>query len=73
MGQKPNILIFYVDQQRGDSVAPYNRAITPHAAKLAKEGITFSQSYCPSPHCSPSRTTFWTGLYPSQHGVWNNV
>jgi arylsulfatase A-like enzyme len=73
MGQKPNILIFYVDQQRGDSVAPYNRAITPHAAKLAKEGITFSQAYCPSPHCSPSRTTFWTGLYPSQHGVWNNV
>lgn len=27
----------------------------------------------PSPHCCPSRATFFTGLYPSQHGVWNNV
>jgi arylsulfatase A-like enzyme len=33
----------------------------------------FSEAYCPSPHCCPSRATFFTGLYPSQHGVWNNI
>ena len=25
------------------------------------------------PHCCPSRATFHTGLYPTEHGVWNNV
>ena len=30
-------------------------------------------AFCPSPHCCPSRATFFTGLYPSGHGVWNNI
>lgn len=70
---KPNILIFMTDQQRADSIAPYHRAHTPNVDRLCKEGITFSQTYCPSPHCCPSRATFFSGLYPSEHGVWNNV
>ncbi|MCC2685894.1 MAG: sulfatase [Paenibacillaceae bacterium] len=24
-------------------------------------------------HCCPSRATFFSGLYPTEHGVWNNV
>ncbi|HEY2587344.1 MAG TPA: sulfatase-like hydrolase/transferase [Tepidisphaeraceae bacterium] len=71
--RRPNILIFMTDQQRGDSVAPYRRAHTPNVDRLAREGVTFAQAYCPSPHCCPSRATFFTGLYPSEHGVWNNV
>jgi arylsulfatase A-like enzyme len=70
---KPNILIFMTDHQRGDTAPPYSRAITPHLDRLAREGVTFAQTYCPSPHCCPSRATFFTGLYPSEHGVWNNV
>lgn len=70
---KPNILIFMTDQQRGDSIGPYHRAHTPDVDRLSREGVTFSQSYCPAPHCCPSRATFFTGLYPSEHGVWNNV
>ncbi len=70
---KPNILIFMTDQQRGDTIYPYNRAYTPNLDKFCKEGITFSNAFCPSPHCCPSRATFFTGLYPSEHGVWNNV
>ena len=35
--------------------------------------MVFRRAYCPSPHCCPSRATFFSGLYPSQHGVWNNV
>ncbi len=70
---RPNFLIFMTDQQRGDTVYPYNRAITPNLDKFAKEGISFSRTYCPSPHCCPSRATFFTGLFPSEHGVWNNV
>lgn len=70
---QPNILIFMTDQQRGDVVAPEHPCITPNANRLAEEGIRFQQVYCPSPHCCPSRATFMTGLYPSRHGVYNNV
>ena len=71
--KKPNILIFMTDHQRGDTAPPYTRAITPNLERLAREGVTFSQAFCPAPHCCPSRATFFTGLYPSEHGVWNNV
>ncbi len=70
---RPNLLIFMTDQQRGDTVYPYRRAYTPNLDKFAKEGLVFSRTYCPSPHCCPSRATFFSGLYPSEHGVWNNV
>lgn len=61
------------DQQRGDSVPPFGRAKLPFVERLAREGVVFSQAFCPSPHCCPSRATFFSGLYPSEHGVWNNV
>jgi arylsulfatase A-like enzyme len=73
MAKKPNILILMSDHMRGDAVLPHTPAIMPNAGKLAREGVTFTNAFCPSPHCSPSRATFWTGLYPTQHGVWNNV
>ncbi len=71
--KRPNILIFMTDHQRGDTVLPGHPAITPNVERLAHEGVTFTNAFCPSPHCCPSRATFWSGLYPSQHGVWNNV
>ncbi|NLG48869.1 MAG: sulfatase-like hydrolase/transferase [Chloroflexi bacterium] len=70
---RPNILIVMTDHQRADTVLPEHPAITPHVARLASEGVTFTNAFCPSPHCCPSRATFFTGLYPSQHGVWNNI
>jgi arylsulfatase A-like enzyme len=71
--RKPNILIFMTDHQRADTVLPEHPAVTPNLDRFAQEGVTFSNAYCPSPHCCPSRATFFTGLYPSRHGVWNNV
>jgi arylsulfatase A-like enzyme len=73
MTRPPNFLIFMTDQQRGDTVPPYGRAPTPNLDRFAKEGLAFSRAYCPSPHCCPSRATFFSGLLPSEHGVWNNV
>lgn len=73
MTQQPNILIFMTDHQRGDTVLPEHPALTPHLTAFAREGVTFTRTYCPSPHCCPARATFFSGLYPSGHGVWNNV
>ncbi len=63
------------DQQRGDTAldGALNRARTPRLDQFRREGLTFTQAYCPSPHCCPSRATFLSGHYPSRHGVWNNV
>lgn len=75
MNKRPNLLIFMTDQQRGETILPGSsvRAFTPHLDRFRGRSATFRQTYCPSPHCCPSRATFFTGLYPSQHGVWNNV
>jgi len=69
----PNILIFMTDQQRGDTIPPYSRAKTPNLNTFCQEALTFSKAFTIAPHCCPSRATFFSGLYPSQHGVWNNV
>lgn len=70
---KPNFLIFMTDQQRGDMQPTFQTAKMPNLEKLAENGVVFRRAYCPSPHCCPSRATFFSGLYPSRHGVWNNV
>ncbi|NLS79343.1 MAG: sulfatase-like hydrolase/transferase [Chloroflexi bacterium] len=69
----PNILIYMTDHERGDVLSEGSPCIAPHAARLAEEGISFRQAYTPAAHCCPSRATFMTGLYPSRHGVYNNV
>jgi len=70
---KPNILIFMTDHQRADTVLPEHPAVTPNLDQFVREGVAFTHTFCPSPHCCPSRATFFSGLYPSRHGVWNNV
>ena len=73
MPNRPNILIFMTDQERGDVVAPDHPCMTPNADRLAADGVRFTHTYTPYAHCCPARATFMTGLYPSRHGVFNNV
>ncbi|MCD6291274.1 MAG: sulfatase-like hydrolase/transferase [Anaerolineae bacterium] len=73
MSNRPNILIFMTDQEQGAVVDPGHPCQTPNADRLASQGIRFRQTYTPYAHCCPSRASFMTGLYPSRHGVFNNV
>jgi len=70
---RPNILIVMTDHQRGDTALAEHPAKTPNVTRLAEEGVTFTEAFCPTPHCCPSRATFMSGLMPSRHGIWNNV
>ncbi|NJN84660.1 MAG: sulfatase-like hydrolase/transferase, partial [Caldilineaceae bacterium] len=73
MALRPNILIFMTDQEQADVVGPDHPCQTPNADRLAAEGIRFTRTFTPTAHCCPARATFFTGLYPSRHGIYNNV
>jgi arylsulfatase A len=42
---------------------------TPNLERLAGEGIRFSNYYAPSPRCTPSRATYFTGISPARLGM----
>ena len=42
---------------------------TPFLDQLATDGIRFTNFYCTSPVCSPSRASLLSGKMPSQHGI----
>ncbi|USI91254.1 sulfatase-like hydrolase/transferase [Rhodococcus pyridinivorans] len=69
--QRPNILIIMTDQERQPMHWPadWARNNLPNRQRLADTGLTFTRSFCNAAMCSPSRSTFFTGLYPAQHGV----
>lgn len=72
MNKKPNILLITADQMRSDSVGYINETVkTPVLDKLAKEGAVFTNSFCTSPVCTPSRAAIFTGRYPMNTGAWN--
>ena len=73
MPRPPNILIFMTDQEQAAVVHPDHPCLTPNASRLASQGVLFRNAYCPTAHCCPSRATFMTGMYPSRHGIYNNV
>jgi len=65
---RPNILWYCTDQQRFDTIGalgnPY--VSTPTIDSLVTEGVAFTHAYCQSPICTPSRSSFMTGMYPSR-------
>ena len=67
----PNILYIFTDQQFAGamSCAGNERVRTPAMDRLAARGTMFTEAYCASPVCSPSRGSMLTGLFPHQHGV----
>ena len=38
---------------------------TPNLAMVAEQGMRFSRFYAPSPRCTPSRATYFTGISPA--------
>ena len=67
---KPNILFIAVDDLKpllgcyGDKVAK-----TPNFDRLAKMGVTFTNSHCNQAVCGPSRASLMTGLRPDRTKV----
>lgn len=75
MSQAPNILVFFSDDHAQWALPAYgNREIhAPNLSHLARTGVIMQNAFTPCPVCSPARASFWTGLYPSQHGVHDHL
>jgi arylsulfatase A-like enzyme len=69
----PNLILLITDQQRAIRHWPEDpgwlRELMPNEAELARTGLSFSNAFCNTAMCSPSRSTLLTGLYPARHGV----
>ncbi len=65
---RPNILWYCTDQQRFDTIAAlgHPHVVTPVVDQLVHDGVAFTHAYCQSPICTPSRSSFMTGMYPSR-------
>jgi len=65
---QPNILWICTDQQRFDTIHSLGNEYirTPTVDGLVENGVTFTHAHCQSPICTPSRSSFMTGLYPSR-------
>jgi len=58
------------DQQRADtSGIPGHPGEAPRLNKLGEQSIRFTNTFASSPHCCPSRASFFSGLWPSGHGI----
>ena len=65
-----NIIIIMPDQLRRDYLSCYGHPTinTKNIDALANEGILFDNCYCAAPLCGPSRISFATSTYVSEHG-----
>ena len=69
--EKPNIIVFLVDEQGNPVKQPLNDWYrTPNMERLAKQGIRFSTFYAQSVS-SPSRTSLMTGQNAARHRTTN--
>lgn len=67
----PNIVFIMADDWGWGDLSCHGSSWieTPHLDHLASRGIDFHQFTTNSPICSPSRTAFLTGQYPSRNAI----
>lgn len=73
--KRPDIVFIIVDDLNDwvGCLGGHPDAKSPHIDKLAASGMLFSQAYCNSPQCRPSRTSLNHGVYPFKTGTYFNA
>ncbi|HYO82158.1 MAG TPA: sulfatase-like hydrolase/transferase, partial [Bryobacteraceae bacterium] len=74
-GPKPNILFILADDLGYGDLGCYGQKLirTPNLDQLASEGMRFTQVYCGSTVCAPSRCTLMTGLHQGHARIRGNA
>lgn len=70
-----NLLFIMSDQHTREVFGAYGNpaAQTPNLDRLAAAGTRFTNAYCATPICVPSRASFATGRYAHTIGSWDNA
>ena len=68
--ERPNILFILADDLGKNDISLYNtRGVdTPNIDAIGQGGVVFTDAYCTSPICSPSRAAIMTGRYQQRFG-----
>lgn len=73
--ERPNFLIFMVDEERyppvyeNEEIKAWRKRYLLTQDMLRETGVEFHRHYAASAACCPSRSSLFTGQYPSLHGV----
>jgi arylsulfatase A-like enzyme len=69
--KRPNIILIVLDTVGAKhlSLYGYPRRTTPHMEQMAEECVVYPRCFAASNWTMPSHGSLFTGLYPSQHGV----
>lgn len=72
---KPNILFILADDWSYPFASIYGDSLvrTPNLERLAEHGTVFTNAFCASPSCTPSRAGILTGRYPHNLGEGVNL
>lgn len=72
--RQPDILFVLLDDLRWDTLGYMGHPFveTPHIDSLRAQGASMQNAFVTTSICCPSRATFLTGTYASQHGVIDN-
>ena len=62
---KPNLIFILSDDLAQGDLGCYGQKLiaTPHLDRMAREGTRYTQAYCGTSVCAPSRTSLITGLH----------
>jgi uncharacterized sulfatase len=71
LASRPNLIAIVTDDQAQWAMGAYgNREVhTPHMDRIAREGMLLTNAFVVTPVCSPSRATYLSGLYPTEHTI----
>ncbi|AJY45912.1 sulfatase-like hydrolase/transferase [Martelella endophytica] len=74
MTKRPNVLVFFTDQQRFDTVGIHGNPLdlTPNFDRMAEQGRLIRNSFTCQPVCGPARSVFQTGKYATETGCYRN-
>lgn len=71
----PNFILLFADDLGFGDLGCYGHpsSLTPNLDRLAAGGLRFTDFYCTSPVCSPSRASLLTGRYQTRSGIYPGV